>query len=203
MQMEESGFVQERWRDNIVTLPNFISILRLCAVPIFVVLLINKDDPLSAAILLSVLGATDWVDGWVARRFNQISELGKILDPTADRIMFLVAVFSMLIDGSVPVWFGVLTLIREGVVAIAALILGGLGARALTVTWIGKTSSFGLMFAFPLFLFSTAVHGTQSSIYEVLAYVIGLPSLLLHFWAAFGYIPLARTALRDHREQML
>ncbi|MEC7844243.1 MAG: CDP-alcohol phosphatidyltransferase family protein [Actinomycetota bacterium] len=201
--MEESGFVQERWRDNIVTLPNFISILRLCAVPIFVVLLINKDDPLSAAILLSVLGATDWVDGWVARRFNQISELGKILDPTADRIMFLVAVFSMLIDGSVPVWFGVLTLIREGVVAIAALILGGLGARALTVTWIGKTSSFGLMFAFPLFLFSTAVHGTQSSIYEVLAYVIGLPSLLLHFWAAFGYIPLARTALRDHREQML
>ena len=201
--MEESGFVQERWRDNIVTLPNFISILRLCAVPIFVVLLINKDDPLSAAILLSVLGATDWVDGWVARRFNQISELGKILDPTADRIMFLVTVFSMLIDGSVPVWFGVLTLIREGVVAIAALILGGLGARALTVTWIGKTSSFGLMFAFTLFLFSTAVDGTQSSIYEVLAYVIGLPSLLLHFWAAFGYIPLARTALRDHREQML
>ncbi len=201
--MEESSFTQERWRDNIFTIPNFISILRLCAVPIFVVLLINKDDPLSAAILLSILGATDWVDGWVARRFNQISELGKILDPTADRIMFLVAVFSMLIDGSVPIWFGVLTLIREGVVAIAALILGGLGARALTVTWVGKTSSFGLMFAFPLFLFSTAVHGTQSSIYEVLAYVIGLPSLLLHFWAAFGYIPLARTALREHRDQML
>ena len=163
--MEESSFTQERWRDNIFTIPNFISILRLCAVPIFVVLLINKEDPLSAAILLSILGATDWVDGWVARRFNQISELGKILDPTADRIMFLVAVFSMLIDGSVPVWFGVLTLIREGVVAIAALILGGLGARALTVTWVGKTSSFGLMFAFPLFLFSTAVHGTQSSIF--------------------------------------
>tara|TARA_B100000902_G_C27271577_1_gene896554 strand:- start:717 stop:1322 length:606 start_codon:yes stop_codon:yes gene_type:complete len=201
--MEESGITQERWRDNVVTIPNLISILRLCAVPIFVILLINKDDPLSAAILLSILGATDWVDGWVARRFNQISELGKILDPTADRVMFLVAVFSMLIDGSVPVWFGVLTLIREGVVAVAALILGGLGARALTVTWVGKTSSFGLMFAFPLFLFSTAVHGTQSTIYEVLAYVIGLPSLLLHFWAAFGYIPLARTALREHRDQML
>jgi cardiolipin synthase len=201
--MEESGITQERWRDNVVTIPNLISILRLCAVPIFVILLINNDDPLSAAILLSILGATDWVDGWVARRFNQISELGKILDPTADRVMFLVAVFSMLIDGSVPVWFGVLTLIREGVVAVAALILGGLGARALTVTWVGKTSSFGLMFAFPLFLFSTAVHGTQSTIYEVLAYVIGLPSLLLHFWAAFGYIPLARTALREHRDQML
>jgi len=201
--MDESGFSQERWRDNIATVPNFISILRLCAVPVFVWLLLEKNDPLSAAILLSILGVTDWVDGWIARRFNQVSELGKILDPTADRIMFLVAVFSMLIDGSVPVWFGVLTLIREGVVAIAALILGGLGARALTVTWMGKTSSFGLMFAFPLFLFATAVHGTQSTVYEVLAYAIGLPSLVLHFWAAFGYIPLARTALREHREQML
>ena len=201
--MEEPNQTHERWRDNAFTVPNLISILRLAAVPVFVWLLIGESRPLAAAALLGILGATDWVDGWIARRFNQVSELGKVLDPTADRIMFLVAVFSMLIDGSVPVWFGVLTLIREGVVAIAALILGGLGARALTVTWIGKTSSFGLMFAFPLFLFSTAVHGTQSSIYEVLAYVIGLPSLLLHFWAAFGYIPLARTALRDHREQML
>ncbi len=200
--MEESSFTQERWRDNIVTIPNFISILRLCAVPIFVVLLINKDDPLSAAILLSVLGATDWVDGWVARRFNQISELGKILDPTADRIMFLVAVFSMLIDGSVPVWFGVLTLIREGVVAIAALILAGLGTKALEVTWLGKTSSFGLMFVFPFFLISAGTIGTQSVVWEVIAYSIGIPSLILHYYAAFGYIPLARKALSLHKESL-
>ena len=117
--------------------------------------------------------------------------------------MFLVAVFSMLIDGSVPIWFGVLTLFREGVVAIAALILGGLGARALTVTWVGKTSSFGLMFAFPLFLFAEATQGNQSNVYELLAYVIGIPSLVLHFIAAFGYIPLAKNALQEHRQQML
>ena len=201
--MEDSGISEDRWRDNYATIPNLISILRLCAVPLFVWLLLSKDNALGAAILLSILGATDWIDGWVARRFDQVSELGKILDPTADRIMFLAAVFSMLIDGSVPIWFGILTLFREGVVAIAALILGGLGARALTVTWVGKTSSFGLMFAFPFFLFAEAVQGNQSNVYEVLAYVIGIPSLVLHFVAAFGYIPLAKNALKEQRQQML
>ena len=201
--MEEPNQTHERWRDNVFTVPNIISILRLAAVPVFVWLLIGENRPLAAAALLGVLGATDWVDGWIARRFNQVSELGKVLDPTADRIMFLVAVFTMMIDESVAVWFGVLTLVREGVVAIAALILGALGARALKVTWVGKTSSFGLMFAFPLFLLSTAVAGAQSTIYEVIAYVIGIPSLALHYVAAFGYIPLAITALREEREEML
>ncbi|MCH2615789.1 MAG: CDP-alcohol phosphatidyltransferase family protein [Actinomycetota bacterium] len=201
--MEEPNQTHERWRDNAFTVPNLISILRLAAVPVFVWLLIGENRPLAAAALLGILGATDWVDGWIARRFNQVSELGKVLDPTADRIMFLVAVFTMIIDESVAVWFGILTLVREGVVAIAALILGALGARALKVTWVGKTSSFGLMFAFPLFLLSTAVDGGQSTTYEVIAYVIGVPSLALHYIAAFGYIPLAITALREEREEML
>ena len=201
--MEEPNQTQERWRDNAFTVPNLISILRLAAVPVFVWLLIGENRPLAAAALLGILGATDWVDGWIARRFNQVSELGKVLDPTADRIMFLVAVFTMMIDESVAVWFGILTLVREGVVAIAALILGALGARALKVTWVGKTSSFGLMFAFPLFLLSTAVDGGQSTTYEVIAYVIGVPSLALHYIAAFGYIPLAITALREERKEML
>ena len=109
--MEEPNQTHERWRDNALTIPNLISILRLAAVPVFVWLLIGENRPLAAAALLGILGATDWVDGWVARRFDQISELGKVLDPTADRIMFLVAVFTMMIDGSVPIWFGILTLI--------------------------------------------------------------------------------------------
>ena len=201
--MEEPNQTHERWRDNAFTVPNLISILRLAAVPVFVWLLIGENRPLAAAALLGVLGATDWVDGWIARKFNQVSELGKVLDPTADRIMFLVAVFTMMIDESVALWFGILTLVREGVVAIAALILGALGARALKVTWVGKTSSFGLMFAFPLFLLSTAVDGSQSTAYEVIAFVIGVPSLALHYIAAFGYVPLAITALREEREEML
>jgi len=190
------------WRDNVYTIPNVISMVRLGAVPVFVWLLLGEERRLAAAALLGVLGATDWIDGWIARKFDQESELGKILDPTADRVMFLVAIFSMLIDGSVPIWFGVLTLIREAVVAISALILAGFGAKAIEVTWLGKTSSFGLMFVFPFFLLSSAVAGTQSDVYEILAYIIGIPSLILHYYAAFGYIPLARNALKVHRESL-
>ena len=170
--------------------------------PIFVWLLLGEERRLTAAILLGVLGATDWIDGWIARRFDQASDLGKILDPTADRVMFLVAVFSMLIDGSVPIWFGVLTLVRESIVAIAALILAGLGAKALDVTWLGKTSSFGLMFTFPFFLISAGTVGTHSEVWEIISYSIGAPSLLLHYFAAIGYIPLARYALKEHRESL-
>ena len=190
------------WKDNVCTVPNVISFARLGAVPIFVWLLLGQERRLAAALLLGILGATDWVDGWIARRFNQVSDLGKILDPTADRVMFLVAIFSMLLDGSVPLWFGVITLIRESVVAIAALILAGLGAKALEVTWLGKTSSFGLMFVFPFFLISAGTIGTQSVVWEVIAYSIGIPSLILHYYAAFGYIPLARKALSLHKESL-
>ena len=141
------------WQQEVFTWPNLISVIRLGCVPIFVWLLLGEERRMAAAGLLAVLGATDWVDGWIARRFDQTSEVGKLLDPTADRLMFLVAVFSMIIDESVPLWFAVLTLLREGVISIVALILGALGARRIDVTWWGKTSTFGLMFAFPLFLF--------------------------------------------------
>jgi cardiolipin synthase len=102
----------------------------------------------------------------------------------------------MIIDESVPLWFAVATLVREGVISIAALILGALGARRIDVTWWGKTSTFGLMFAFPLFLAShTDIFWADAA--EVAAYVIGVPSLVLHYYAGVGYVPLALRALRD------
>ena len=186
----------EEWRP--FTVPNAISVGRLACIPLFLWLLFGQDDRWGAALLLGALGATDWIDGFIARRFDQVSELGKILDPTADRLMFLVAVFSMIIDESVPLWFAVLTLLREGVISIVALVLGALGARRIDVTWWGKTSTFGLMFAFPLFLVAYA-DVSWSTLAEVLAYGIGVPSLILHYYAAWGYIPIARAALTEGR----
>lgn len=186
------------WQQEVFTWPNLISVIRLACIPIFVWLLLGEERRMAAAVLLAVLGATDWVDGWIARRFDQTSEVGKLLDPTADRLMFLAAVFSMIIDESVPLWFAVLTLAREAVISIVALILGALGARRIDVTWWGKTSTFGLMFAFPLFLVAYA-DVSWSGLAEVLAYVIGVPSLVLHYYAAWGYIPIARAALAEGR----
>jgi cardiolipin synthase len=197
--VSDTAETERTWRDEVFTWPNLISLMRLGAIPVFVWLLLGEERRLAAAWLLAVLGVTDWVDGWVARRFNQVSEVGKILDPTADRLMFLVAIISMMIDESVPFWFAIATLAREFVISAFALLLGALGARRIDVTWWGKTSTFGLMVAFPLFLVShTEVFWADAA--EIVAWVVGVPSLILHYFAAWGYIPLALAALRDGRE---
>ena len=82
------------WR----TVPNLISLIRLLCVPVFVYLLLGADRPLAAGVLLAVLGATDWVDGWIARRYDQGSSIGKVLDPVADRILLIAAAMVLLIE---------------------------------------------------------------------------------------------------------
>ena len=96
--------VEERTDWKPFTVPNLISLLRLCCIPVFIWLLFGKNDRWAAALMLGALGASDWVDGYIARRFNQVSELGKVLDPTADRLMLLVAIFAIMVDGSVAIW---------------------------------------------------------------------------------------------------
>ncbi|MEA3056116.1 MAG: hypothetical protein QOD30_1548, partial [Actinomycetota bacterium] len=78
--------------DRVWTIPNVISVIRLLLIPVFVYLLFGRDNRAAAASLLAFLGATDWVDGYIARHFDQTSTLGKILDPTADRLLLLVSV---------------------------------------------------------------------------------------------------------------
>ena len=193
---EEIAVAERTWKDEVLTWANLVTVIRLASIPVFVWLLLGEERRLAAAILLAVIGATDWVDGYLARRLNQVSDLGKILDPTADRLLFLVAIVAMIIDESVPLWFAVATLVREGAIAVAVLILAALGARRIDVTWWGKASTFGLMVAFPLFLASnTDIFWADAA--EVAAYAIGVPSLLLHYYAGVGYVPLALKALRD------
>ena len=86
--------------DRIWTIPNLLSVIRLLCIPLFLWLLFHDDNRAGAAGLLAGLGATDWVDGYIARHFDQTSTLGKILDPTADRLLLLVGVFAILIDGA-------------------------------------------------------------------------------------------------------
>ena len=180
------------------TLPNLISVGRLACVPVFLWLLFGRDDPLAAGLLLAGLGATDWVDGYIARRLGQVSELGKILDPTADRIMLLVAVVAIAVGGHVPWWFAGLTLAREGVVSLLAVALGLLGARRIDVTWWGKTGTFLLMFSYPLFLLAGADRILADPAL-VAAWACGVPGLAISYYAAWGYLPIAKAALVEGR----
>src|SRR5436190_12660629 len=103
---------------RILTIPNVISLIRLSMIPVFLYLLFGRDNRAAAAGLLAVLGATDWVDGYIARHFHQVSDLGKILDPVADRLLFFVGVGGIMVDGSCSRWFGWAVLVREVLVSI-------------------------------------------------------------------------------------
>lgn len=177
--------------DAILTVPNLFTLARLLCVPILVWLIHSAERPYAAAVLLAVLGATDWVDGYLARLLNQQSKFGRVFDPTVDRLMFLVALVSMLIIDAAPAWFLLAVFVREALVAVAALYLGARGVRTVNVSWWGKTATFGLLFALPLFL-AAAAEPAGEGVYQALAWIIGLPSLVLSWASAVGYLPLLR-----------
>ena len=126
---DESPLAPDEVRtDRILTVPNVITVVRLAMLPVFLWLLFAQEDRAKAAGLLAVLGITDFLDGYIARHFNQVSDIGKILDPVADRLLFFVGAGAILVDGSVPTWFAVAVLVREALVAGATLALAALGA---------------------------------------------------------------------------
>lgn len=189
----------ERLLDGIWTVPNLFTLIRLLCLPLFLYLLFGQENRAGAAWLLAVLGSTDWVDGYIARRFNQTSEFGKIFDPTVDRVLFIVAVTAIIIDGAIPTWFAVAVLIREllvgGVIAFSTVFLG---MQRFDVTWLGKCATFMLMGAVPSFLIgSTDVW--EAEFFAVLAWVLGIPGLVLSYWTAIAYIPLIREGIAAGR----
>ncbi|HUR19057.1 MAG TPA: CDP-alcohol phosphatidyltransferase family protein [Acidimicrobiales bacterium] len=187
--------------DRILTVPNVLSIGRLLCVPVFLWLLFARENRYQAGLLLAALGITDCVDGYIARHFRQESRLGKLLDPTADRVLLGVGVVAILVDGSVPVWIGTLALVRESLVGLAVLALGLLGARQIVdVKLVGKAGTLMLMVALPLFLAANPDGGAPwDDIARPLAYLFAVPGLVLSWWAATTYIPAGRRALSEIR----
>ncbi len=185
--------------DRLWTVPNLFTLIRLLCLPWFLYLLFVDENRAGAAWLLAGLGSTDWVDGYIARRFDQGSEFGKIFDPTVDRVLFIVSVTAIIIDGSIPIWFAVAVLVREvlvgGVIAFSTLFLH---MERFGVTRLGKIATFLLMGAVPSFLIgSTDVW--EAPFFAVLAWLMGIPGLVLSYWTGIAYIPLIRSGLAAGR----
>ncbi|HSH60639.1 MAG TPA: CDP-alcohol phosphatidyltransferase family protein [Acidimicrobiales bacterium] len=182
--------------DRVLTVPNALSVIRLLFIPLFLWLLFGRENRHAAAWLLAALCTSDWVDGYIARHFNQVSNLGKILDPTADRILLGVGGVAIIVDGSIPAWVGILALARELVVGVAGIVLGLMGARRIDVLLVGKAGNFLLMLAFPLFLASNPDGGAPwHAVARPLAWLCALPGLVLSYYSAYRYVPLAKEAL--------
>ena len=187
------------WR----TWAHLVTLVRLALIPVFFWLLFGTDHWALAAWLLGALGATDWVDGYLARRFHQVSKIGKVIDPVADRVLVISGLLGVAAVGAVPWWFALVTLARELIVSVLTIVLAALGAARIDVLWWGKVSTFALMTTFPLFLLTSNPHGAPLATWqEVLragCWVVGLAGLTLSWIVLFGYVRPALAALRAGR----
>ncbi|HEX6206760.1 MAG TPA: CDP-alcohol phosphatidyltransferase family protein [Actinomycetota bacterium] len=141
---------------RILTVPNVLSFVRIAAIPLFVVLLLDEGARLWGFLVLGVVQGTDWVDGFVARRYGQVTELGKVLDPLADRLAVGAALITFVLADLFPLWAALLVLVRDGLVLVAVGVLALIGAPRIEVRRIGKIATFVLMWAIPMIAWGNA-----------------------------------------------
>ena len=134
---------------RVLTVPNLISLARILLIPVFVVLIVDEDTTTQGLIRFACVVATDWVDGLVARRTGQVSEVGKVLDPVADRLAIAAGLIALVVRGVFPLWAALLILVRD----VAVLVGGALAVTRrhvrVEVRFVGKLATFSLMVAIP------------------------------------------------------
>jgi cardiolipin synthase len=168
----------------VLTIPNLISTARLALIPLFLYVLFGKDDPALAGWVLFVIASTDWIDGYLARRLDQVSELGKLLDPLADRIAIAVAVIFGWVANVLVAWFAVLIIIREALVGVAALVVLGRGGGRIDVRRIGKLATAMVYSAVTWFYWA---EGYDWAWLEGSAFAVGVAGLFLYYYVMLEY----------------
>ena len=185
---------EEQVSDRVLTVPNLISFARLALVPAFAILIVRHEDVWALGVL-AVSGASDWLDGLIARRFHQVSRLGQLLDPAADRLFILVTLLGLAWREVVPLWLVVVLVGRDALLAGLLPVLARHGYGPLPVHFAGKAGTFALLYAFPLLLLAerSGAIGTTAS---ALGWAFAWWGVGLYWFAALLYFVQARRLLR-------
>ncbi len=184
--------------DRIWTIPNVISFVRLLGVPLFLYLLLGPEHDVAAVVVLAVGGTTDWVDGYVARRLGQVSRLGELLDPFADRLYIVATLVGFTVREVVPWWLTGALLLRELVLGVALLVLRRHGYGPPPVHYVGKTGTFTVLAAFPILLLAAAVPAT-APVAGPIGWGLAWWALGLYWAAAVLYLAQTAQLLRADR----
>ena len=168
------------------TWPNLISLLRVLALPVFLWVLLGLDRPFQAAVLLGLISVTDLLDGMLARRLDQVSEIGKMLDPVADRLVVFAGVVGGMAAGLVPLWLGVSLLVREAIIGPTTVYYLMRHGVRVPVRRMGKTATALIFFAVP-FYYLTATSFIPL-FWEVLATLLGALGLILYLIVTWRYL---------------
>jgi cardiolipin synthase (CMP-forming) len=179
---------------RVLTVPNVISFLRLLLVPVFAVLLATGNDGW-AFVVLAASAASDWLDGVLARRLGQVSRLGQLLDPAADRLFIVVTLVALTWREIIPWWLLVVLVLRDVVLAVLLLVLARADYGPLPVHLAGKAGTFALLYAFPLLLLSqwSSWLGTVAGVF---GWAFALWGVALYWFAGGLYLAQAARLLR-------
>ncbi len=172
--------------DRVVTVPNLLSLLRLLGVPLFLWLVLAGQHDRLAVLVLMIAGFTDWLDGFLARRFHQVSRVGQMLDPVADRLYIFATLVGLFMRGIIPWWLVVCLVARDAFLVLLVPLLRRVGYTSLPVHYLGKVATFCLLYAFPLVLL-----GAEPTAFGTFCKVIGWSFAVwgtgLYWWAGLGY----------------
>jgi cardiolipin synthase len=180
------GCPDEVRNDRVWTLPNLISMARLAGVPLFLWLVLGPEADGWALVVLMVSGATDYLDGYLARRLNQTTRLGQILDPVADRLYILAVVIGLALREVIPWWLAVSLPLRDALMWGLVPLLRTRGYSALPVHFLGKAATFNLLYAFPLLLLGDG-EGAVARLAEVFGWAFAFWGVGLYWWAGILY----------------
>lgn len=173
--------------DRIWTIPNALSVLRLLGVPVFLYLLLGPHADLWALLILAVSGFTDWLDGVLARKLNQMSQFGALLDPAADRLYILATLFGLVLRHVIPLWLAIVIVGRDLILGITLPLLRRAGYGPPAVHYLGKAATFCLLYAFPLLLLGTYDGGLAYTARAV-AWGFTIWGTALYLWAGAVYL---------------
>ena len=183
--------------DRVLTIPNLLSVLRLLGVPLFLWLLLGPHADGWALAVLMISGFTDWADGVLARKLNQFSTLGALLDPLADRLYILATLVGLVLRHVIPLWLAILIVGRDAILTVAVTVLRrvrGLGPPE--VHYLGKAATFCLLYAFPLLLIG-AHRGTLADVARPVAWAFTIWGTGLYLWAGAVYLRQIVTLVRQ------
>jgi cardiolipin synthase len=187
-------------RSDVWTWPNAVSALRLLGVPLFLWLVLGPEADVLALLLLMASGITDWLDGFLARRLNQASKLGEILDPVADRLYILAVVIGLAVRDIIPWWVALILPARDALLWCLVPFLRTRGYSALPVHFLGKAATFNLLYAFPL-LFIGDGTGTIATLGKMFGWAFAIWGIGLYWWAGVLYAWQVRKLLADRERR--
>jgi cardiolipin synthase len=172
--------------DRVLTIPNALSFLRLLGVPLFLWLVLGPKEDGWALLVLAVSGFTDWADGQIARRMNQTSRLGQMLDPVADRLYIFATVLGLALRDIIPWWLAIALPLRDVLLTFTLPALHRRGYNALPVHFLGKSATFCLLYAFPLLLLGDGT-STLNLLARVFGWAFAIWGTALYYWAGALY----------------